>query len=1144
MMPAAKHFDPVVGIDIHIIQPPGPVPPVPVPHPFIGIIMDPMDYIPIVGATVKINGLPRGLAGTQGIATPPHIPIGGVFVKPPANECEIFMGVATINCDGDALSHFGLPVLSCHCIGMPPIPRPRKKGAVKSMVLPTSTVMSIPAGPPVLVAGPPTISLMALAMRIGMSALGKAFKKFKKTKAGKKLAKKLNKVKSKFKKKPSSPNKSCGRAGEPIDVVTGANVDVFIDWSHPAYPHLMWQRFYSSNFASEASAMGGGFRHSFQHELTETAEGFTYRDCEGDVVEFPPIDPKLGSTTNDGLVIERIDGVYKLSGSLHKTIWFGNENRNRFLPIRIEQSGRLVSFDYDHYGNVTKILDENNAQLQIAYDGRGQLAAVAFQAGQDRTVISSYSYDDRGLLTEWTDAIDGRASYQYNAKSLMIRKEDRNGYAYHYEYDELDRCTHSWGDDGLYDIRLEYFAEEQLTIVQWADGATYEYYYDDEGVLAKIIDPAGGVRVFEQDDNGNIVSEIEPNGDEVQYLYDNDGAHIGRIDASGQVLLPMHLQPHRPDGLAYELPNTPATWTLGRLAAEEACHANVVDAEIQAVPAAVRQSLPTLKPFVPISAHQKHDILGRVVEQTDARGLPQQLAYDKNGNIIRDRDADGAFWSYFYKSWNLVDEARDPNGFATKYDYNLREAITRVIDAGGTSTEYEYDNCDRIVSVTRAGQLRDRYGYDNGGALIEKFDSSGNRLLQLEPGPYDTHAKIECASGEVFKYKHTKRARIQEVEGPNHKVAFDYDLFDQVRLDARNGKGIEYKWTSPQTLALSVLGKLKVLYERQENGSIRIVDPTGKKTTVHADGKGRFIRRSEDGFSEVVTYDQRGLCTSKIASLPSQKTLGRVHRYSTAGNLIQTADSELGRIDYQYDPAHRLTARIRGGAREVYQHDPANNLIQKPGLVNVKVGSGNQITEACDEKFTHNERCHISVRARIDGRTHRYTYNSLDQLVKIEGEDGFTWSAQYDGLNRRISKEWTEGFDKHKIEYYWDHRRLAAEVIDEKRLRVYVYGDRDSFVPLMMIEYGDVNDPAASGVRYHLISDQRGQITEAIDESGKVAWKMESQPYGEGRILVRDIEFNLRLAGQYADDEVGLYYNRYRYFDPSIGDTFSLTHWD
>ncbi|MCA9134936.1 MAG: hypothetical protein KDA45_17325, partial [Planctomycetales bacterium] len=80
MFPASKHFDPVVGVDVHIVQPPGPVPPVPIPHPFIGFIMDPMDYLPVVGSTVNINFLPRALAGTQGIAAPPHIPIGGMFV--------------------------------------------------------------------------------------------------------------------------------------------------------------------------------------------------------------------------------------------------------------------------------------------------------------------------------------------------------------------------------------------------------------------------------------------------------------------------------------------------------------------------------------------------------------------------------------------------------------------------------------------------------------------------------------------------------------------------------------------------------------------------------------------------------------------------------------------------------------------------------------------------------------------------------------------------------------------------------------------------------------------------------------------------------------------------------------------------------
>jgi uncharacterized Zn-binding protein involved in type VI secretion len=179
---AAKHFDPVLGIDIHMIQPPGPVPLVPVPHPFIGFIIDPFDYVPVLGATVWVNGLPRAQAGSAGICMPPHIPIGGVFVKPPANECEIFMGSATVAVDGDAWSRLGMPVLSCHDIGMPPIPRLKKKSKTKSLVLPTSVVLSIPGGSIVLIGGPPTISIMALAMKGAFAALGAGLKALAKSK--------------------------------------------------------------------------------------------------------------------------------------------------------------------------------------------------------------------------------------------------------------------------------------------------------------------------------------------------------------------------------------------------------------------------------------------------------------------------------------------------------------------------------------------------------------------------------------------------------------------------------------------------------------------------------------------------------------------------------------------------------------------------------------------------------------------------------------------------------------------------------------------------------------------------------------------------------------------------------------------------
>lgn len=73
-MLAVKHLDPVLGVDIHfIITPPGAV--VPIPHPHIGIVFDPFDYLPLIGATVKVNGLPRAQAGTGGRTLPPHFPI-------------------------------------------------------------------------------------------------------------------------------------------------------------------------------------------------------------------------------------------------------------------------------------------------------------------------------------------------------------------------------------------------------------------------------------------------------------------------------------------------------------------------------------------------------------------------------------------------------------------------------------------------------------------------------------------------------------------------------------------------------------------------------------------------------------------------------------------------------------------------------------------------------------------------------------------------------------------------------------------------------------------------------------------------------------------------------------------------------------
>jgi uncharacterized Zn-binding protein involved in type VI secretion len=326
-MIAAKAFDPVVGVDIHMIQPPGPVPPVPIPHPFVGMLVDPMDFAPVIGATVMVNGLPRATAGTGGKCIPPHIPIGGVFVKPPGNECEVFMGSATVLADGDPLSSLGMPALSCHDIGMPSPPRLKKKTKPKSLELPTSVVLAVPMGAPVLVGGPPTISMMALGMKAAMAGLGKAFKKLKKLqKASKKWKKISDKVQTAAKKAmdklgvpPSVQNKVkrgiCSVTGHPVDVATGKVFADAIDFELPGPIPFRWERvWYSCSVYS--GPLGHGWHHCYDVALREEEGAVALRLADGRGRMFRSV--REGESSYDAqeqLTLERGPSGYVLTSA-------------------------------------------------------------------------------------------------------------------------------------------------------------------------------------------------------------------------------------------------------------------------------------------------------------------------------------------------------------------------------------------------------------------------------------------------------------------------------------------------------------------------------------------------------------------------------------------------------------------------------------------------------------------------------------------------------------------------------------------------------------------------------------------------------------------------------------------------------------
>jgi uncharacterized Zn-binding protein involved in type VI secretion len=106
--PAAKQQDKITATDIHLVQPPGPSSPVPGPYSFNGIINGNLS------SDVKIEGMPAATLGSTATNTPPHIPVGGVFVKPPSNQGQISKGSSTVHINNKPAARAGDTAITCN----------------------------------------------------------------------------------------------------------------------------------------------------------------------------------------------------------------------------------------------------------------------------------------------------------------------------------------------------------------------------------------------------------------------------------------------------------------------------------------------------------------------------------------------------------------------------------------------------------------------------------------------------------------------------------------------------------------------------------------------------------------------------------------------------------------------------------------------------------------------------------------------------------------------------------------------------------------------------------------------------------------------------------------------------------------------
>ena len=315
-------------------------------------------------------------------------------------------------------------------------------------------------------------------------------------------------------------------------------------------------------------------------------------------------------------------------------------------------------------------------------------------------------------------------------------------------------------------------------------------------------------------------------------------------------------------------------------------------------------------------------------------------------------------------------------------------------------------------------------------------------------------------------------------------------------------------------------------------------------------------------------YDNIGRPAHKRVRHNGQTLLDKSYLWGDNLRLLQTLDTINRRsVRYDYDTFGSLSGAVYGdGSRQWRNPDAMGNVYDSPDRTDRSYGRGGQLRE--DRKWRYYYDSHGSLVLKTMRRMeplgnaeardeflawqngdYAYTWQGNGMLRSVTRPDGKTVTFKYDALGRRIEKV----FDGRVYRYLWDgdvilHEWDYAEadrpntVVTEtgevtldrpelvENLITWVY-DSDSYVPTAKI----VDDK-----HYSIISDYIGRPVQAYDDNGNIVWQADYDIYGNLRNLHGSRQFiPFRQLGQYEDEETGLYYNRFRYYDPRIGNYIS-----
>ena len=541
-----------------------------------------------------------------------------------------------------------------------------------------------------------------------------------------------------------------------------------------------------------------------------------------------------------------------------------------------------------------------------------------------------------------------------------------------------------------------------------------------------------------------------------------------------------------------------------------------------------------------------------IVEPT---GLETNMVLDAFGNTTSMTFAGDRAVTIGYDESSNISSVSDPLDNLVELEYSALEQPNEVSLNSQTLLEVEYDGDGFVTQVTNARGQRRTFEYDSRGNLTTETwlddDDTAIRTIEID---YQTRGIPRTVTDTDSEGTHL------HTFGLSLSTLLPSSLTS--RYAGQESFDVLYSWeqqTRPvyQPTNVTVRGNGLTLYRstatyRANKNSGLVWNAGGARVGFidflrNPDGSIRTISRSSGSPLLSSPHSQTQFAYTAAGPLAS------IRHEAPDGSLLHP-DAE---ITYQRDVGNRITSITQAGnmatvsydtngflagvsnsradySNESFTYDAGGNRISSHLFSGVAtIQSGNQITAAGEFTYEYDADGNLTQKTNTStGEFSTYQYDHRNQLSNVSVFPGAGQAAssvlrfKYDFLGHLICRE----INGEKTWILYDRDMPVAEFRDEatelSRSYFYALNRIDDF-------FGSYNHETQTAEWF--LKDNIGSVRGILDFDGELQSWVDYDSHGNILGTVADELNPVRYAGRYYCDEIDLYENRMRFYDPLLG---------